>query len=127
MTQHSLFDPPPRPRPAARLDSDAKVQAEKIRSREETIQERFSTFHGENPDVYRELVQLAREARRAGCDQVGIGMLFEVLRWNRLLRTEHTEDEFKLNNTFRSRYARLIAEQETDLREAFELRELRSE
>lgn len=90
-----------------------------------TIQERFEEFHHKNPEVYYELVTLARSAKVRGHQRVGIDQLFAVLRWNRLMRTS-SRDGWKLNNSFRSRYARLIAEREPDLAGIFETRELRA-
>lgn len=90
-----------------------------------TIDEAWWRFHRSHPDVYDELVRLAREALHAGRDRIGIGMLFEVLRWNRMLRRDDAE-AFKLNNSYRSRYSRLIMAREADLDGMFETRELRS-
>lgn len=91
-----------------------------------TISDKFQAFHEENPRVYAELVSLARKARAKRPNQkIGIGMLYEVLRWNVYLRTQG--DEYKLNNDWWSRYARLIEEREPDLRNAFETRALRSD
>jgi hypothetical protein len=84
----------------------------------------FYDFHAKNPAVYRKLVELARQAKASGRTRVGIGMLYEVVRWHVFLIT--TDDEYKLNNNHRSRYARLIMEQEPDLAGIFELRELHS-
>ena len=49
-------------------------------------------------------------------------MLFEVVRWNRLLRTG--DRGFKLNNNFTAYYARLLMEREPELRGMFETRKL---
>ena len=84
----------------------------------------FWEFHVNNPAVYDELVKLSRQARRRGRARIGIKMLFEVVRWQRILST--TDPDWKLNNNYHSRYARLIMEQEPDLADMFELRELRS-
>ncbi len=86
------------------------------------LDEAFWTFHRTNPHVYDALVRLARQGARAGRTRLGIGMLFEVLRWEHLLRTEG--DPFKLNNNLRSRYARLLMHQESDLKDLFDVREL---
>lgn len=89
------------------------------------LQADFERFHRDNPRVYEELVRLARQAvagRRLA--RVGIGMLWEVLRWHFWLQT--TDVEFKLNNNHRSRYARLIMDSEPDLRGVFETRGLKS-
>lgn len=88
------------------------------------LEAQFRTFHGKNPRVYEELVKLARSAMAKGKQKIGIGMLWEVLRWHFWLQT--TDTEFKLNNNHRSRYARLIMKQERDLDGVFETRELHS-
>jgi len=90
------------------------------------IQRSFLKFHGENPNVYDELVRLARAAVCKGKRKVGIKMLWEVLRWNVWLETTDDGSEFKLCNNYPSRYARLIMKQEKDLAGVFDLRELRS-
>lgn len=89
------------------------------------LQKDFVHFHLANPEVYKELVVLARKAKKTGKEKCGIGMLFEVARWHFWLTTSTTRT-FKMNNSLRSRYARLIMEQEADLRGFFSLRELRS-
>lgn len=90
------------------------------------IEADFRLFHYRNPNVYTELVALTRTAQLKGRQKIGIGMLFEVLRWNRMLITLDGESPFKLNNNYRSRYARLIMEQEPRLSGMFNLRDLHS-
>jgi hypothetical protein len=90
------------------------------------IQRAFLEFHRQNPEVYDHLVGLARRSRDRGCRKTGIGHLWEVMRWH--VRLENVgEPDFKLNNNYRSRYARLIMAQEPDLLGFFELRELQGE
>jgi hypothetical protein len=89
------------------------------------LDKEFAEFHLSNPQVYGSLVKLAREAKAAGKEKVGIGMLFEVCRWEFFLQTTGGAG-FKLNNNHRSRYARLIMRQEPDLATMFDIRELRS-
>jgi hypothetical protein len=89
------------------------------------IQERFEKFHAENPEVYRLLVKFAREAKAAGRKKYGIASLFERLRWHVDIELKG-EKEFKLNNNYRSRYARRIAAVEYDLKDFFEVRELKA-
>lgn len=91
-----------------------------------TIEEAFLEFHTANPWVYDALVKLARDLLERGHNRCGIGMLFEVLRWQWARSTTDPSSEFKLNNNYRSRYARLIMEREPDLAEAFEVRGLRA-
>lgn len=91
--------------------------------RERTIDAAFAAFHEANPQVYAELKMLAVRARRRGAHRIGIGMLFEVLRWRHTLRTEG--DTYKLNNNYRSRYARML-NHEPELAGCFETRGLRA-
>lgn len=94
-----------------------------------TIQEAFETFHAANPHVYADLVRMARKAHAEGATKLAIGMLWEVLRWERklYLKTDDpSQAEYRLNDHYRSRYARLIMEQEADLVGIFEVRALRS-
>lgn len=88
------------------------------------LEERFIEFHHANPEVYDALVTLARRWKDAGHHKVGIATLFEVLRWERGLRGIKDIDGFKLNNSYRSRYARIIMANERDLKGFFELRSL---
>jgi hypothetical protein len=94
-------------------------------SQESRLEREFREFHAANPNVYQLLVKLARDAVGAGKRRIGIGMLWEVMRWHFWLAVQG-DDEFKLNNNHRSRYARLIMESETDLQGMFETRVLRS-
>ena len=90
------------------------------------IQERFELFHERHPEVYKQLVELARRAVQSGRTKVGIGMLFEVLRWERLIAglPDEREHGLKLNNSYRSRYARLIMACNVDLADIFETRKM---
>lgn len=83
----------------------------------------FLAFHSANPQIYDALVRLARQAKAKGRRRAGIGMLWEVLRWEYFIST--TGSQWKLNNNLRSRYARLIMRREHDLTNFFEIRELR--
>jgi len=90
----------------------------------DTIQDEFEAFHELNPHVMRRLVQMARQAKDRGHHRLGIGMLFEVLRWESMIDTTSSHG-FKLNNDLRSRYARRIMEDHPDLDGVFETRRLR--
>jgi hypothetical protein len=86
----------------------------------DSIPERFKRFHFANPHVYDALVNLARQFRqRRGDSKIGIGMLYEVLRWNYYMTTE-SEDDYKWSNDFRACYARLIMQKEADLKGIFQ-------
>jgi hypothetical protein len=110
-TPPSLFDSDPRFAPVAPAP---------------TIEERFQAFHQANPWVYDTLVKLARRRVEVGIRRIGIGMLFEVLRWEWQGATSDPNAEWRMNNSYRSRYARLIMQQESDLSGVFETRELKA-
>jgi len=88
-----------------------------------SIQERFERFHEANPQVYRELRRMALDLACKGLPRIGIGMLWEVLRYSSI---QTTGKDFKLNDHFRSRYARLLLQREPSLESRIELRQLRS-
>jgi len=86
------------------------------------IEQRFLAFHHNNPHVYEALVRMARRWKIAGHKTCSIKMLFEVLRWQVGITT--SGDDFTLNNSYTSRYARLIAANEPDLADLFQMRQL---
>lgn len=88
------------------------------------IQRSFLEYHKKNPDVYEALVSMTRMWKAAGKKKVGIGMLFEVLRWN--IGINQNSKDLKISNNHRSRYVRLIQEQEEDIAGMFVTRELTS-
>lgn len=91
-----------------------------------TIDERFTSFINANPQVYRAFVSLAREyLARTQSKRVGAKMVWERMRWEYAIRTRG-ESDYKLNNSYTSRLARLASSLEPDLRDAFEQRVLRS-
>jgi hypothetical protein len=99
----------------------------------DAVQEEFEEFHRENAEVYVYLVKLAREMVRRGYDEIGIGHLYEVLRWRVKIATKADPDYYqpdgkplKLANAHRARYARLIMKREPDLAEIFRTAELRT-
>lgn len=93
-------------------------------NRGKTIQERFENFHSLNPWVYRAICALARDLVARGRETMGIKWLTEVVRWQYARQTRG--DDFKLNNDYTSRYARLIMEREPDLATVFRIRKLQT-
>lgn len=93
-----------------------------------TLQERFDAFHADNPWVYDRLRSLALDMVDKGHQHIGIGMLWEVLRWQTLTAAKVAvgHGQPKLNNDYRSRYARLLMEREPRLANVFETRGLRA-
>ena len=88
------------------------------------LESRFMRFHVDHPAVYQRLVAMAMEWKRAGRKHGGIKMFWEALRYESGINT--TDGDFKLNNSYPSRYARLIMQREPELRGFFETRELHS-
>lgn len=87
-----------------------------------TLEQRFDAFHAANPHVYQELRRLALQLTRHGHRRIGIGMIYEVLRWQYILSTKDTDNDFKLNNNYRAFYARLLMDTEPELAGVFETR-----
>lgn len=88
-----------------------------------SIEVQFLAFHAMNPWVYERLIAMTRDLKDRGHTRIGMAMLFEVLRWQAAMSTVHADD-FKLNNNFRSRYARKIMADHPDLDGIFETRTL---
>ncbi|UQA93681.1 hypothetical protein [Streptomyces halobius] len=89
-----------------------------------SIQERFESFHQLNPWILEQLEALAADCAERGLRRIGIGMLFEVLRWQYGRATQG--EPFKLNNDFRSRYVRSMLDRHPEWTSLFETRELRT-
>lgn len=131
--QANLFDQPALdPGVAAVLKGEQRARARDLRAKKKrlgptglppTIQERFESFHQENPHVFSELVAIALEAKRSGQYEAGwsISGAYEVARYRSL---QTTGKPFKLSNDFRSRYSRKIMEEIHELEGFFRLREI---
>ena len=84
--------------------------------------ENFQNFHKRKPQVYRALICMARQYRRRhGLKKIGIATFWEDLRHGYIMSSG--DGDFKLDNTHRAYYARLIMAQEPDLAGIFRLRE----
>jgi hypothetical protein len=95
-----------------------------IEKPKKSIRERFTAFHNGNPQVYKGIVEIARQMKGRGVQKMGIALIFERLRWLHFIEVHSTEG-FKLSNDFRAEYARLIMRREPDLADFFETRALR--
>lgn len=103
--QPTLFDVPP---PTKRL----------------TLQDRFDDWIKDNPHILRLFLQYANEAREAGAQHYGIKAIAERVRWH--VRIQSRNDEFKINNNWSSRLARLLVERDPRLKDFFEFRKLKA-
>ncbi len=88
------------------------------------LEERFAEYHRLNPHVFVEFVKLAEKAKERRRARIGAKFLLELIRWNTPVST--IGDEFKVNNSFVSRYVRLLAFKRPDLAHLFETRRLKS-
>ena len=94
-------------------------------AQEDHIQREFEAFDRENPHVYELFKALALKARAAGRQRYGAASIFEVLRWSMTVETRG--DQFKLNNNYRSRFARKLVSEDPELwGDFFQLRRLRA-
>ena len=89
-----------------------------------SIDVRFAEFHAANEWVYSALRGMALTAKREG-HRVGIRCLWETFRWTHRQRID-SEETFRCNDHFPSRFARLLMEREPELAGFFETRGLRA-
>lgn len=87
------------------------------------IEAAFLRFHAEHPEVYAELVRVARRLRAQGWDRFGVKTIWEVVRYRGMVG-DLRSGRPKLNNNFTAYYARLIMEREPDLADVFKTRAL---
>jgi hypothetical protein len=106
------------------MSAQIELDYESPAARQTRLDRAFAAFHAAHPEVYATLARLARVALARGRSRIGIKRLWEVMRWD--LDVGEDDGEFKLNNNYPSRYARLLMRQERDLAGLFETRELRS-
>lgn len=88
-----------------------------------SIDQRFAAFHRLNPNVYLELRRRALVLAAQGHRRVSVKMLFEVVRYSAM--TTRGDDVYKLNNDFTSLYARMLIDNNPELVDAIETRQLR--
>lgn len=91
-----------------------------------SIDQRFAEFHKNNPHVYQNLLHLAIQVQLAGRKRIGMKSLYERIRWEYVSKTKYEQEDFKLDNNFTSRYARMIVNNVPYLKGMFELRDLRA-
>ncbi len=70
------------------------------------LERKFWAYHNQNPHVFELFERFAKEAARLH-GHYGAKAIFERVRWHMDVETVDAE-EFKLNNNYTSRYARLF-------------------
>ncbi len=84
----------------------------------------FAAFDAEHPEVYRLFLRFARELIAAGRTRGSAEQVVQRIRWETSVNPGRDGGGFKLNNWFRSRYARkLAAEYPEEFGQFFEFRE----
>lgn len=94
-------------------------------AKSESLADRFDRFHRANPAVYRTIRSIAFDLKSHGIHEFGIAAIFERMRW--LYSIQTIGDTYKLNNSYRAFYARLLMKNEPQLRDFFETRVQTSE
>jgi hypothetical protein len=87
------------------------------------IDENFKVFHEENPHVYDLFRKYTFILFERGHPHAGAKAIFERMRWDLMLKTSPGKP-VTLNNNYTSRYARLLEENEPELRGFFRKRKL---
>ncbi len=90
-----------------------------------TIDEAFSEFDRENPRIYLRFCELVDKLRAAGVTRTSSKLIINRIRWDLTIETK-SEDGFKINDAFTSRYARKYIQQYPEHEGLFEIRQLRS-
>ncbi len=90
-----------------------------------TIEEAFTKFHHDNPVVYDYFKRYVQQVLAAGKKVSSSKMIINRIRWEIYIELNSVED-FKINDAFTSRYARLYINEHPQHAEIFNLRELRS-
>jgi len=93
----------------------------------ESIHEQAAArFDERHPQVYKLVERFALEAAaREGCNRIGIGAIWERIRWYIHVESD-TRENFKLNNSYRAYYARRFLRDHPEHQGLFETRRLRS-
>lgn len=89
------------------------------------IQSNFEQFHAENPHVYDLFDRFTREMMAAGVKLGSASLVAERIRWETAVRTASAQP-VKINNNYRSRYARLWMARNPAHGRYFQTRELRA-
>lgn len=104
-------------------EADGYLQSQMFKK---SIEQAWREFDKENPQVYRVLVRLALEVYDRGIERIGIGLLWERMRWEMMMQATDPSSEFKLNNNYRALYARKIMKEHPQLEGLFATRKRRA-
>jgi len=82
----------------------------------------FTSYHKENPNVWKAFVECAKATRARGFQRYSANGIFEIIRWHTGVNTEG--QGFKVNNNFRADYARKMMDEFPEFKGFFTIRPL---
>lgn len=88
------------------------------------VVDRFLTYHRQNPEIYELFKRFAMEAKSNGMEHFGAAAICERIRWH--VAVERRNDEFKVNNNYRSCYTRLLILDHPEFSDFFQTRRSRA-
>ena len=91
-----------------------------------SIAQRFAEFDAAHPEVYEAFKFFARQLRDAGRERGSAEQIIQRLRWDTSLRAARGEHELKINDHFRTMYARKLATEDSSFKAFFEFRQRRT-
>ncbi len=91
-----------------------------------TIDEAFTEFHKKNPVVYEYFCRYVQQILDKGKKLTSSKMILNRIRWEIYIELNSAED-YRINDAFTSRYARLFITDHPEHAELFEFRKLRSQ
>ena len=90
-----------------------------------SIQDSFENFHANNPIVYATFLKYTKEVIKSGYKKYSVKHILGRVRWHLKFEVEGNH-EYKINDAFTSRYARMFASDYPEWATFFNYRKLRS-
>jgi hypothetical protein len=85
--------------------------------------EKYKEWDARNPQFYPLFCRFANQLIERGHSNIGVALLFERIRWESMIKTDG--EPFKLNNNYKSIYARRFMRDFPEHEGCFRLRELK--
>ena len=114
--------------PASLFDDFDQTPVSEDTPEDRTLDERFWMWVHAAPEVVEGFMAIALDLHRLGYKHCGAKLIAEQTRWRRMMRSGPTStvDDYKINNSYVSRLARLTMARHPALAGFFQLRELHS-
>lgn len=111
-------------RETATAESSSSAEETLFDAARDRIDVEFRAFDRQRPEVFRLFREYAESIRSQGWPRYSSDAILHRIRWHH--QVEKGERDFKLNDHYTSRYARLLMEIDPSFRGFFELRRLRA-